>query len=147
MMFANTRLMWFWRSSPENRCYYSENLTKLKKKPINSEIKTIQLQVQLLLHLKSINWLKWIPYKQNDKYCDKIVCFSLKERNRCCSQGDLSGAHSCTALAPEDEQRWTQRPQRLAGAGSSPKTSNWRWRKCWVSLEHSGYMYSGFGWG
>lgn len=23
--------MRFWRSSPENRCYYSENLTKLKK--------------------------------------------------------------------------------------------------------------------
>lgn len=31
MMLANTRLMRFWRSSPENLCYYSENLTKFKK--------------------------------------------------------------------------------------------------------------------
>ncbi len=39
------------------------------------------------------------------------------------------------------------RPQRLTGAGSSPKTSNRRWRKCWVSPEHSGCMYSSLGWG
>lgn len=71
----------------------------------------------------------------------KVCAFGgKKERNRCCSQGDLSGAHSCTALTPEDEQAAaTHRPHRLTGAGScSPRNLTLEVKarkKCWVTPE------------
>lgn len=58
----------------------------------------------------------------------KCIFWREEERSRCCSQGDLSGAHSCTALTPEDEPRWnthTHTPQRSSpglGAHLNPHT-------------------------
>ncbi|KAF7666784.1 hypothetical protein LDENG_00091710 [Lucifuga dentata] len=71
------------------------------KDPNNDFKKTLKLSgVPTLLRYGT-------PQKLVEEECFKADLWDIvgKECNRCCSQGDISGAHSYTALTPEDEHR------------------------------------------
>lgn len=77
----------------------------------------------------------------------KVCAFGKKERNRCCSQGDLSGAHSCTALThrrtSSGETHSARNASHELGAHLKARVGGGEE----VTPDPSGYMRSTLGWG